>query len=115
MHSPIHTSTIFILISTKQCRNMHWENIQYLIEDIREDLLRQGHLFVDDIDAENIDLAVKSRQQGVVRTNCIDCLDRTNVLQSALALSMADLPTQTDGPTCSDGHHRSTPECSSSL
>ena len=26
-----------------------------------------------------------SRQLGVVRTNCVDCLDRTNVVQSAIA------------------------------
>ena len=29
--------------------------------------------------------AVVSVQQGVFRTNCIDCLDRTNVVQSMLA------------------------------
>jgi hypothetical protein len=28
---------------------------------------------------------VVSRQEGVFRTNCIDCLDRTNVVQSMLA------------------------------
>ena len=28
---------------------------------------------------------VVSVQQGVFRTNCIDCLDRTNVVQSMLA------------------------------
>ena len=28
---------------------------------------------------------VLSEQQGSVRTNCIDCLDRTNVVQSAIA------------------------------
>lgn len=26
-----------------------------------------------------------SQQEGVFRTNCIDCLDRTNVVQSMLA------------------------------
>uniref|UniRef100_A0A914HMP0 SAC domain-containing protein n=1 Tax=Globodera rostochiensis TaxID=31243 RepID=A0A914HMP0_GLORO len=26
------------------------------------------------------------RQKGIVRTNCVDCLDRTNVVQSAIAL-----------------------------
>jgi len=24
------------------------------------------------------------RQKGVIRTNCVDCLDRTNVIQSAI-------------------------------
>ena len=28
---------------------------------------------------------IKSLQNSVVRTNCIDCLDRTNVVQSVLA------------------------------
>jgi len=28
------------------------------------------------------------RQQGVVRTNCLDCLDRTNLLQSKLAFDV---------------------------
>ncbi len=28
---------------------------------------------------------VVSRQSGVIRTNCIDCLDRTNVVQGVLA------------------------------
>ena len=28
---------------------------------------------------------VVSKQQGVMRTNCIDCLDRTNVVQGMLA------------------------------
>lgn len=29
--------------------------------------------------------AVESRAGGVIRTNCIDCLDRTNVVQGLLA------------------------------
>lgn len=35
------------------------------------------------------DLANKTcivTQKGVVRTNCLDCLDRTNVFQSKIAL-----------------------------
>jgi hypothetical protein len=31
------------------------------------------------------EVKVLSRQKGVVRTNCMDCLDRTNVTQSMLA------------------------------
>jgi hypothetical protein len=29
-----------------------------------------------------------SRQRGILRTNCVDCLDRTNVVQSAFALAV---------------------------
>ena len=28
--------------------------------------------------------SVENRQKGTVRTNCIDCLDRTNVTQSVI-------------------------------
>jgi hypothetical protein len=31
------------------------------------------------------EVKVLSKQKGVIRTNCMDCLDRTNVTQSALA------------------------------
>jgi len=31
------------------------------------------------------DTSTKSVQSGVFRTNCVDCLDRTNVVQSMLA------------------------------
>ena len=31
-----------------------------------------------------------STQNGIIRTNCMDCLDRTNVVQSLIALSVAE-------------------------
>ena len=31
------------------------------------------------------DGALQSQQTGVIRTNCVDCLDRTNVVQTLLA------------------------------
>lgn len=31
------------------------------------------------------DGTVLSQQEGIFRTNCIDCLDRTNVVQSLIA------------------------------
>ncbi|KAE9593612.1 putative SAC domain-containing protein [Lupinus albus] len=45
-----------------------------------------NHLLTDDV---NGDCGVKSRmlQSGVLRTNCIDCLDRTNVAQFAYGLA----------------------------
>lgn len=55
-------------------RGMHFENVSILIrsiEDIIKDMSycwkdRQGHI---------------CSQTGVFRVNCIDCLDRTNVVQ----------------------------------
>ena len=37
---------------------------------------------------------VSSLQQGVFRTNCIDCLDRTNVVQSMLAHRILEIQLQ---------------------
>jgi hypothetical protein len=33
---------------------------------------------------------VQSQQVGVLRTNCVDCLDRTNVVQSLFARKAAE-------------------------
>lgn len=38
--------------------------------------------------------SVMSVQQGVFRTNCIDCLDRTNVVQSMLGRRSLSLQLQ---------------------
>jgi phosphatidylinositol 4-phosphatase len=36
-----------------------------------------------------------SQQRGVFRVNCIDCLDRTNVVQSALARAVLESQLET--------------------
>ncbi|CAG8761412.1 17109_t:CDS:2, partial [Racocetra fulgida] len=61
-----------------ECRKMQWDRIQILIDSIEEELLQQGE------ELENNNVTYKY-QTSVVRTNCMDCLDRTNVVQSALA------------------------------
>ncbi|THH12165.1 hypothetical protein EW145_g157 [Phellinidium pouzarii] len=63
-----------------ECKNMRWDRINLLLESIEEDMLRNGY-FYEDADRPEI---VK-QQLGVVRTNCMDNLDRTNVAQSAVA------------------------------
>ncbi|KAI8825774.1 Sac phosphatase domain-containing protein [Fimicolochytrium jonesii] len=62
-----------------ECRNMRWDRISVLLEDIRPELEAQGYFKQD---AKG---AVLKQQDSVVRTNCMDCLDRTNVVQSVLA------------------------------
>lgn len=37
------------------------------------------------IEVKNRVLSKKNSQKGVFRTNCMDCLDRTNVVQSVIA------------------------------
>ena len=36
------------------------------------------------------DLGLLNKQTGVIRTNCLDCLDRTNVVQCAIAIYMLE-------------------------
>ncbi|CAG8525576.1 10094_t:CDS:10 [Acaulospora morrowiae] len=64
-----------------ECRNMQWERIQRLIDQIEEDLIRQEYFYSEELNGLNI----RKRQKSVVRTNCMDCLDRTNVVQSTFA------------------------------
>ncbi|PSS34692.1 Phosphoinositide phosphatase [Actinidia chinensis var. chinensis] len=61
------------------CGNSNLDNIQVLYDQISEDFEKQGFFLVD---AEG---KILSEQKGIIRSNCIDCLDRTNVTQSYLA------------------------------
>lgn len=59
-----------------ECRNMKWGNLQKLIKQVDDDFLDHGYF------CKNADGTVVNKQSGVVRTNCMDNLDRTNVVQS---------------------------------
>ncbi|TIB14562.1 hypothetical protein E3P92_01907 [Wallemia ichthyophaga] len=61
-----------------ECSKMRWDRIQILIDRLDDDLKAQGYFKKD---AQT----VSNTQQSVFRTNCMDCLDRTNVVQSAVA------------------------------
>lgn len=58
----------------KECKGMHYEKISNLMDESLDDLLKQGYF------SSNGKL-----QTGVIRTSCIDCLDRTNVVQAAFS------------------------------
>ncbi|CAN0307373.1 unnamed protein product, partial [Ectocarpus sp. 4 AP-2014] len=62
-----------------ECRNMHWENLDKLLGIVDREFGEQGFYHAGP-GGEILRL-----QDGVVRTNCMDCLDRTNVVQSLLA------------------------------
>ncbi|MCO5547320.1 hypothetical protein L7F22_000768 [Adiantum nelumboides] len=63
----------------KICGQVKFERLDSLYEDIKDKLSNQGYFLMME-DSGNI----LEKQKGVVRTNCIDCLDRTNVTQSLL-------------------------------
>ncbi|KAG9314554.1 putative phosphoinositide phosphatase [Chiua virens] len=62
-----------------ECKNMRWDRINVLIETMQDDLLKQGYFYLDMSHPDPV-----KTQQGIVRTNCMDNLDRTNVVQAAL-------------------------------
>ncbi len=58
---------------------MHWENLDKLLAIVDREFGQQGFYHAGPGGE------ILSVQDGVVRTNCMDCLDRTNVVQSLLA------------------------------
>ena len=58
------------------CRGMKFENVSILMDSIGPQLDDFGYSII-------MDGKVQNMQSGVLRTNCMDCLDRTNVVQSA--------------------------------
>ncbi|KAI9444996.1 SacI homology domain-containing protein [Lactarius indigo] len=75
-----------------ECKHMRWDRISLLIDDLTKDLLRDGYFYLD----SNYQDPVKW-QLGVVRTNCMDNLDRTNVAQAAIARWTLDLQLKAAG------------------
>ncbi|KAK4780940.1 hypothetical protein SAY87_017046 [Trapa incisa] len=60
------------------CGHVHFERLSILYEQIEGFLEKNGYLLLNE-KGEKL-----KEQLGVVRTNCIDCLDRTNVTQSMI-------------------------------
>lgn len=63
-----------------ECRNMRWDRISLLLERLIQLGYTSDNYFHFDLKSNSI----LSTQDKVVRTNCMDCLDRTNVVQSTL-------------------------------
>lgn len=66
-----------------ECRNMKWHRVKLLIDHLTEMGLSNTDYFHKILSADGG--RVVSEQKSTVRTNCMDCLDRTNVVQSVLA------------------------------
>jgi len=62
-----------------ECSKMRWDRLSILMDRLSQ-YQEQFSYFLQSKEG-----SVLSRQSGVFRTNCIDCLDRTNVVQSMLA------------------------------
>ncbi|XP_018363173.1 PREDICTED: phosphatidylinositide phosphatase SAC2 isoform X2 [Trachymyrmex cornetzi] len=80
-HSDI-TYTIFDF--HEYCRGMHFENVSILVNALATMLANMGYCWRD----KQGTICV---QKGVFRVNCIDCLDRTNVVQTALGKAVMEM------------------------
>ncbi|XP_069573326.1 phosphatidylinositol-3-phosphatase SAC1-B [Brachyistius frenatus] len=63
----------------KECSRMRWHRLELLLDMVSETQEDFGYFLVD------ADGKVLQNQEGTFRSNCMDCLDRTNVIQSLLA------------------------------
>ncbi|XP_021906247.1 phosphoinositide phosphatase SAC8 [Carica papaya] len=61
------------------CGNSNFDKLQILYDQISEEFAKQGYFLVDE------ERNILEEQRGIIRCNCIDSLDRTNVTQSYLA------------------------------
>ncbi|RKF58174.1 Phosphatidylinositide phosphatase SAC2 [Erysiphe neolycopersici] len=66
------------------CRGLKFENVNLLVEILGEKLKFHNYSCI-------LEGKIQSRQSGVMRTNCMDCLDRTNVTQSACARRILEM------------------------
>ncbi|XP_046742174.1 phosphatidylinositide phosphatase SAC2 isoform X2 [Diprion similis] len=66
------------------CRAMHFENVSILIGSLANIISEMGYCWRDK-------QGTICTQKGTFRVNCIDCLDRTNVVQTALGKAVMEM------------------------
>ncbi|KAI9814252.1 MAG: hypothetical protein M1827_003418 [Pycnora praestabilis] len=72
------------------CRGMKFENVSLLMDSLGSQLDAYGQTV-------EVGGKLESKQSGVLRTNCMDCLDRTNVVQSACGRSFLESQLKEEG------------------
>lgn len=78
----------------KKCKGMKYEKVDHeLLPIIDSDLNTYSYFYTKD----GTTASITKRQRGVVRTNCVDSLDRTNVVQSVIAHRIMDAALQVMG------------------
>lgn len=63
----------------QECKGMKYENIYNLVDHVKDFLEEFGYTHF------TTDGKILQKQRGIFRNNCMDCLDRTNVVQSVFA------------------------------
>jgi SacI homology domain len=73
-----------------ECRGMKFENVDRLVKILQNKI----DLFGETVLEKGM---AKQTQSGIIRTNCMDCLDRTNVAQSAFGQYVLQKDLQDEG------------------
>ncbi|MCJ1435931.1 hypothetical protein MMC27_005307 [Xylographa pallens] len=69
-----------------ETKGLKWHRAQILLDQLKHGLIEGGYFRAADMPGDTQgQLEVRYQQTAVVRTNCMDCLDRTNVVQTMLA------------------------------
>nr|XP_043607637.1 phosphoinositide phosphatase SAC6-like [Erigeron canadensis] len=72
----------------KICGHVHFERLNILYDQIEDFLIKNRYYMLND-KGEKVETQI-----GIVRTNCVDCLDRTNVTQSMIGRKMLEFQLQ---------------------
>lgn len=68
-----------------ETKGLQWHRAQLLLQQLEDPIKRGGYFRGVDMPGHTDGrIETRSKQSAVVRTNCMDCLDRTNVVQSML-------------------------------
>lgn len=73
-----------------ECRGMKFENVKHLVDSISGTLDDFGHTVVRNN-------SILNKQTGIIRTNCMDCLDRTGVAQCAFGQRALEKQLENEG------------------
>ncbi|EDN10458.1 inositol/phosphatidylinositol phosphatase [Histoplasma capsulatum] len=69
-----------------ETKGLQWHRAELLLERLTDGLLKGQYFRGIEVPGDSTgSLEIRTLQTSVVRTNCMDCLDRTNVVQSMLA------------------------------
>lgn len=67
-----------------ETKGLRWDRAKLLMNQLEPHILKHGYFRGVDMPGDTGLVEVRRHQTAVVRTNCMDCLDRTNVVQSML-------------------------------
>ncbi|XP_002163746.2 phosphatidylinositol-3-phosphatase SAC1 [Hydra vulgaris] len=82
----------------KECSKMRWNRLDLLLDQLKNSIFAMSYFRVQH------DRNIVEQQSGVFRTNCIDCLDRTNVVQSMIAKYVLEKQLQAMGVLGVENH-----------